>query len=233
MDSQKQQLPKAGRPRRLWLQSLLILGIVMTVTVLAVGGIRKVRQQSRLPPPSVDEDPRRTFVTPFRNVRPEVRYVEEHLCADCHAEHASRYRRHPMGRSLAPVAQAETLERYGTDSRNPFVARGATFQIERRDEKVFHKEVHRDDKGKIVAAVEAEVHYAVGSGRQGRSYLIDRGGYLFESPISWYSRDKGIWDLSPAYEPLFRGFQRPINTDCLFCHSNRVEPIPYTLGHYQ
>ncbi len=116
----------------------------------------------------------------------------------------------------------------------PFRPLAQTFRIERRDGKIFHEEIHRDGAGRVVAEVEAEVQYVLGSGRQGRSYLIHRGdGFLFQSPISWYSRDKGLWDLSPGYEPLFRGFRRAVNTDCLFCHSNRVEPVEHTLAHYR
>jgi hypothetical protein len=234
MVSDEQQFSGKARPRGAWRQAVLALGILIALTALAVGGVRKWWPPSTAPAPSVDEDPRRTFATPFRNVRPEVPYVDDKSCADCHAEHASRYGRHPMGRSLAPLAGADALERYGTDTRNPFQALGATFQIEHRDGKVFHKEVHRDGGGRVVASVEGEVLYALGSGRQGRSYLVGRGdGFLFQSPISWYSRDKGLWDLSPSYEMLYRGFRRPINVDCLFCHSNRVEPIAHTLAHYQ
>lgn len=234
MVSEEQKFRKSSGPRWPWLRLLLVLGILMAATALAVGGIRKWWPRSKSPAPSVAEDPRWTFVTSFQNVRPDVQYVDDKSCSVCHAEHASHYSRHPMGRSLAPVAQSETLERYGMDSRNPFQSHGATFRIERHDGKVLHQEVHRDGSGRIVAVVEGEVHYAVGSGRQGRSYLISRdGGYLFQSPISWYTGNKGIWDLSPGYEPLFRGFSRPINFDCLFCHSNRVEPIKYTLAQYQ
>src|SRR5438093_698636 len=56
-------------------------------------------------------DPRLTFGTPFRNVRPEVRYVGDERCADCHLSHTESFRQHPMGRSLAP-AVAAPLERY-------------------------------------------------------------------------------------------------------------------------
>jgi hypothetical protein len=210
------------------------LGILLALAALAVSGFHLRRPKGELPSQPAEDDPRRTFATPFRNVRPEVRYVDDESCADCHADHAARYGRHPMGRSLTPVARAEALERYGTESRNPFQALGATFQVEHRDGKVLHREVHRDEGGWVVAEVEAEVHYALGSGRQGRTYLIQRGdGFLFQSPISWYSRDKGIWDLSPSYEQFFRGFRRPITIDCLFCHSNRVEPVEHTLAHYR
>src|SRR5262245_19006755 len=50
--------------------------------------------------------------SPYRNTNPEVRYVGDEACARCHKDMAAAYRKHPMSRSLAPVAQAEPLEKY-------------------------------------------------------------------------------------------------------------------------
>src|SRR6266446_1509437 len=61
----------------------------------------------------VPEDPRLTFGTPYRSVRPEVKYVGSAQCASCHPDQAASYRQHPMGRSLAPVGEASALESFG------------------------------------------------------------------------------------------------------------------------
>src|SRR6184192_877355 len=62
-------------------------------------------------------DPRLTLSTPFLNVRPDVKYVGDSACADCHAEQFEQYRQHPMGRSLAPVAAASPMERFEAAAR--------------------------------------------------------------------------------------------------------------------
>jgi hypothetical protein len=80
--------------------------------------------------------------------------------------------------------------------------------------------------------MEAEVQYVVGSGQRARSYLINRDGYLFASPLSWYSQ-KSIWDLSPGYASNNPHFGRPIGPDCLFCHANQVEPVAHTENRYR
>src|SRR5262245_28828128 len=65
------------------------------------------------PPPTADDpDPRLTYPTPYRNVRPEVKYVGDTACARCHEGHARNYAQHPMGRSFAPVAAAPVVERF-------------------------------------------------------------------------------------------------------------------------
>ena len=81
--------------------------------------------------------------------------------------------------------------------------------------------------GRIVTRNEAEVQFVLGSGRQGLAYLIDRDGFLFESPITWYSQ-KRQWDLSPGFEVANYHFDRPIRPGCLYCHANRVESVPGT-----
>jgi Tfp pilus assembly protein PilF len=205
------------------------------------------------PPP----DPRLTFVTPYLNVRPEVRYVGDAECARCHSGIASTFHEHPMGRS-SPVASSlvglelgalpapwdplpgsfglaarlGALECYEASVRNPFQAQGRTYRVERRGPHVYHSEVQTDAAGKVVAAAEAPVLMAIGSGARGRSYVIDRDGYLFQSPISWYSHTH-IWDLSPGYEKRNQHFERPIGDHCLFCHTNRAEPVEGTINRFR
>jgi Flp pilus assembly protein TadD len=215
-----------------WIKTLLLVGALAALVGLSIGVVRKWWRPTSASAAPADDDPRRTFDTPFLNVRPEIQYVGDDACAQCHANHAARYHRHPMGRSLAPLSQADRLERYKPDGGDSFNALSATFQVIRRDERVVHKEIHFDAQGKEIAAVEAEVRYALGSGRQGRSYLIERDGFLLQSPISWYSSE-GAWDLSPGYKQDYFGFRRQITLDCLFCHSNQVKPVEHTINHYE
>ncbi len=174
------------------------------------------------------EDPRLTFDTPYLNVRPEVQYVGDEACAGCHSEIAGSFRRHPMGRSLAPVASS-TQEQYDAGVRNPFDAAGFRYQADKRGGRVFHRESVAGPDGRPVLEKEVEVHFAVGSGTRGRSYLTHKDGFLTMSPITWYPQ-KQIWDLSPGYEQNHAHFTRSITPDCLFCHANRVEPLGEPLG---
>jgi hypothetical protein len=177
-------------------------------------------------------DPRLTYPTPYRNVRPEVRYVGDRVCAECHGDIAETYRRHPMGRSLAPIAQADPVERYDQAAGNPFEKEGFQFLVERRDGRVFHKELYHDvQNGATLELATEEVHFAVGSGRRGRTYLINHDGYLLQSPLSWYS-EPGIWDLTPGVQ-VREQFERPAQPSCLFCHCNQVEPVADTVNRYR
>ena len=175
-------------------------------------------------------DPRETFATPFRNVRPGVQYVGDAACASCHPRHAKTYRQHPMGQSLTLVSDANDGVRYERGARNPFKAAGFTFQVERRDGQVFHRESRPGPHGEPIEYT-AEVRYAIGSGRHARSYLIERDGFLVESALTWYAQ-KGVWDLSPGFAANPHS-DRAITAECLFCHCNRVEPIAGTVNRYR
>jgi Flp pilus assembly protein TadD len=177
-------------------------------------------------------DPRLTFATPYRNVRPGVRYVGDSVCAQCHGDLAESYHRHSMGQSLAPISAAVSVERYDSAAANPFENAGLQFLVERRDGRVFHKELRRDAyTGSVLELAAEEVHFAVGSGRRGRTYLIARDGYLFQSLLSWYTQP-GVWDLTPGV-PVREQFERPAQPSCLFCHCNQVEPIADTINRYR
>ena len=49
------------------------------------------------------------------------------------------------------------------------------------------------------------------------------------SPVTWYAQ-KQTWDLSPGYEKGSIHFDRPIDPDCLFCHSNRVQHVALSVN---
>jgi hypothetical protein len=84
----------------------------------------------------------------------------------------------------------------------------------------------------VIAQQEAESPYVIGSGEQALAFELNRGGYLFESPITWYSQ-KQKWDLSPGYEKDNLHFDRLVKTACLFCHSNRFDQVAGTENHYR
>ncbi len=180
---------------------------------------------------SSSADPRLTFATPYHNVRPEVAYVGDDTCAQCHPDQATTYRQHPMGRSFAPVARAPVIERFDATAHNPFEAFGLHFQAQRRDSSLMHTQTLRGFQGQKLAESETEVHYAIGSGTRGRSYFTSREGYLFQTPLSWFSQ-KGIWDSSPGFNPRMLG-GRPIPVDCVFCHTNHADWVEHTINHFR
>jgi len=68
-----------------------------------------------------------------------------------------------------------------------------------------------------------ELLYFIGSNRKSRSYFFSDQGFLFETPINWYSQ-QGHWGMMPA---LAEAKQIPMNLpalmDCMNCHSSGLQ----------
>jgi hypothetical protein len=167
--------------------------------------------------PGADEPPPR-FVSPFLNARLNVSYVGTARCAGCHPKEASTYAEHPMGRSVRLPGQWLPAQEGAASS---FQASGLSYAVERRADGVTHKEFASGIDGRAQAEVAATIAFTIGSGRQGQSFLLNRGGYLFLSPISWYSHENA-WQLSPGYARVNQHFDRYVMERCLFCHVNEA-----------
>src|SRR5262245_59747977 len=83
-------------------------------------------------------DPRVTYNTPFKDVRPGVKYVDDSLCADCHGAIAKSFKQHPMSQSLGPVDKFFAIEAYSDKA--SFEAGGYEYSVARKDGKTTHRE---------------------------------------------------------------------------------------------
>ena len=142
-------------------------------------------------------DPRLEYTGPFRNVAPSVPHVADERCAECHRDIARSFAQHPMGRSILPTAQAHKPPE-DAQHHLPFDALGSRFLIEHDGDRVRQRRTRLGPDGRPAAEQTWDVHYVVGSGRRGYSFLTDQDGFLFQTPISWYSQ-KETWDLSPGF----------------------------------
>jgi predicted CXXCH cytochrome family protein len=141
-------------------------------------------------------------------------------CAECHAEIAAKFARHPMGRSFARVTDAEPIENYeDTEFAPPGPRR---YRVERDGDQVYHHERMVDEAGQTIYDQRVPIRYALGSGQHGRSYLIEKEGHLWQSSIGWFTAGE-TWGLSPGYRPEFhQRFERRVDASCLYCHVGRV-----------
>ncbi|MFO0871457.1 MAG: tetratricopeptide repeat protein [Pirellulales bacterium] len=185
------------------------------------------RQQPVRSPRDATTDP----VTASRKLPPARQgFVGSAVCAECHAEIAEKYARHPMARSLTPVAMASPIENYDQTQFSPSGPR--SYRVEKTDQGIFHVESMTDLNGEQLYEQKVPVKYAVGSGQHGRAYLVQRDGMLFQSSIGWYSQGQR-WDLSPGYQPLVhKRFERQVSDGCLYCHAGRMAPHPEWPDHY-
>jgi hypothetical protein len=158
-------------------------------------------------------------------------YVGSSICRDCHSQIWDRYQTHPMAQSLGRVQDASVIEDYSQTT--AFARGGREYYVERKVDGIAHHERQTDDQGEVIYDQGVDVQYVLGSGKRGRSYIIDRGGILFQSPISWYSQ-KQRWDLGPGYpERDHVRFERRVVERCISCHAGRVAPDPDWIDHFQ
>jgi hypothetical protein len=136
-----------------------------------------------------------------------------------------------MGRSAGWVGTVASIERYDSASKNPFGAAGFDFRVEKTAAGVIHHVSARTSSGAALPEYTAPAAVAIGSGTRGRTYLTIQAGAVWQSPVSWFAQDSR-WNLSPQHD-LEQGGRRPIGPTCLFCHTDRVEPIPGAENRYR
>jgi hypothetical protein len=201
------------------LLAVAIIGVALAGIVFAVVWVRRNKPEPETVTVGPLEDPRLTYTGPYRNVRPDVKYVGDAACVKCHKDETATYKHHPMARST--IAIGDLNQPLDKKHNNPFVHDGVTFEVFKEGNRFFHRRRRFDDAGKLLYEFKQEVHYAIGSGAMGYSYLSRTDdGFVFQTPISWYSQ-KQQWNLSPGMD---QGGVKPrvVHGYCLNCHANRV-----------
>ena len=96
---------------------------------------------------------------------------------------------------------------------------------------LYQSQYELDESGKEVFRSTHKLEYVIGSGSNGQSYVVRRSDFLFQAPLSYYSKpDK--WDLSPGFELQDAAFNRPIAAGCVACHSGRANAIRDRVAAY-
>lgn len=147
-----------------------------------------------------------------------VSYVGMATCAICHPAQHQSYIQTGMGRSFAPASR----ERSDAD----FSGHPEVFDAERdlhyrpfwRGEALMVAEF-RLLGSDTVHYREEQVDHIIGSGQHTNSHLVERDGYLYQAPVTFYTQE-GRWDLAPGFEGGYSTrFERPIETECITCHN--------------
>lgn len=158
----------------------------------------------------------------YAALSPKTEFVGNETCKSCHKRYYDSYIETGMGHSFYLPTRANSIEDFSASSLvydkfsdfyyHPFWKNDSLFLLEFRL-------VGKDTSYKRVE----KINYVVGSGNQTRSYLLERKGYLYEVPITWYVRKK-IWDLSPGYDGGHNSrFSREIGEECMACHTGNFE----------
>jgi hypothetical protein len=153
--------------------------------------------------------------------------VGSRVCGGCHAEIYRKYSATSMSRSSGKTGAGEFRENFDrADFRDTDL--GVAYGITRAADG-YRLQFSRDDSG---ARGEWTLGWFIGSGRVGRSYVSSLDGFLFQSPVSYYSAD-AKWDVSPGYRryPSIN-LTRTVETGCLQCHASRLQPVTGTQNRF-
>jgi Cytochrome c554 and c-prime len=150
-------------------------------------------------------------------------YVGSKACAQCHQSIYDSYSKTDMARSMSTITPFR-LERIPT-SASVFDARSQRhFETYVHDNELSQAEFATALDGKEIFRDTHKVEWIIGSGANGFGAIVRRENYLFEAPLSFYTKTNG-WALSPGYEFADYGFSRPVLAGCIVCHSGRPQPV--------
>ena len=161
-------------------------------------------------------------------------YVGSAACSRCHLEIANKFARTSMGRSLTRITP-EFLKTLPLDPQHgtSYFDQKSNHHLDvvARDGKLYQTE-YESAAGQDVFRNTHEMEWIVGTGENGFGALLRRDGYLFQAPLSYYSR-VAHWDLSPGYQNGNAAFNRAIQPGCIYCHSGRPQPVAGLPGKYE
>jgi hypothetical protein len=158
-------------------------------------------------------------------------YVGSQACSKCHSDIYRRFSRTSMGHSMSLVTPS-FLE--STTSSASFLHErlNRRFEVYYEDGNLFQSESGIGSDGKESFRSAHPIEWIIGAGVNGYGAILQKDGYLFQAPLSFYSQPMK-WAPSPGYEHTDLGFNRPITPGCIFCHSGRPNPVSGTNGRFE
>jgi len=145
---------------------------------------------------------------------PYSSYVGNETCARCHATIYGSYDQTAMSHASGPAT--ENLIAGNLRNRS-----GMDYRIYTDNGKVW---LSFERPGDPLVRGKRELLYYIGQGRRGRTYLFSVDGFVFESPVNWYT-DRHMWDMAPGYANASEApMNLPVLSSCLDCHVSGIRP---------
>lgn len=158
--------------------------------------------------------------------------VGSQACASCHAGIYRSFLRTQMAQSSGRAGTVEPKEQFDrTEFRD---SSGAFAYTVGQDAKGYYFNFRQQGKQATPKPIEGRrpLDYFVGSGAAARSYITNVDGFLYEAPVSYYSRSAS-WDSAPGVAQFdYPYLTRPILPGCLQCHASGIRPIAGTQNAY-
>ena len=210
-------------PRLFQRKSLLVAYVLLGLFVCGWFVCRTAQPQVDKPPSAQTDSPARDG------------YVGSAACTRCHQGIAKSFANASMGHSLTVVTPefVKTLPLSSLDTTSYYDAKANHhFEVRAENGKLMQSEYETDAAGQEVFRSTHEMGWIIGTGENGFGALLRRGDYLFQAPLSHYTK-AARWDLSPGYQIENVSFNRIIQPGCIYCHSGRPQPVAGFNGKYE
>lgn len=147
-------------------------------------------------------------------------YIDPQVCSTCHGDIAASFHRTGMGRSLYRPTPSNHIEDYSGKNTIHNRRSDSYYTMMERGSAYYQQRYQLGPDGSKMNILEERVDYIIGSGDQARSYLHrDAEGRLIELPVTWYTENRGYWEMTPGYDQLRQNdFHGAISDGCFFCH---------------
>ncbi|BDS11876.1 tetratricopeptide repeat protein [Aureispira anguillae] len=167
----------------------------------------------------------------FRNMHDSVEYVGMQTCRSCHHEIYQTYIKTGMGQSFGKATLAKTAASFGVHDVVYDKDLDFYYQPYFQDSTMYVLEFRLKGKDTIYKRIE-RIDYIIGSGHHTNSHMINRKGYIYQAPITYYTQE-GKWDLAPGFEGGDnQRFERAILSECLTCHNHTPTPASGSENKY-
>jgi len=221
VDSIPEQVLAQVVPERRYGRAVVRVLALLAVASAAIGGFwLTLRTPHSRTGPAARPDTGMPGDEPIVDVwRVRSEYVGSESCRACHPDQFETYLETPHSRALSEVVP----DREPDDAMVDHPPSGRRYRIEHRDGKLIHRESLLSADSSEFDTGSFPLALRVGSGHFGRTYLCSLGGFLVESPVTWFE-PRREWGMSPGYDTAVQqSFTRMIPENCLWCHAGQVE----------
>ncbi len=170
--------------------------------------------------------------SPFLNLHDSVSYVGMQTCVSCHANVHETFKKTGMGRSFGRAERSRSDAVFGPEALVYDTAADFFYHPYWDRDTLKVLEYRLGESGDTVHRRVEAVDYIIGSGQHTNSHMMQKNGYLFQVPVTYYTQKK-IWDMAPGFRGTQSRFGRAIGMECLSCHNALPKAVPGSENKYE
>ena len=168
---------------------------------------------------------------PYLNLNDTVDYVGMNTCKTCHANVHQTFIHTGMGRSFDHASAEKSFATYGENALVFDKKSNFFYKPFFKDSSLYITEF-RIENGDTIHKRTEKISYIIGSGQHTNSHIIDKNGYIFQAPITFYTQGKK-WDMAPGFREENLRFDRALTPECITCHNHFPKYVSGSLNKYE